>query len=88
MLVLQLASVMIANSCTIVRRIVIVVPCKHVCGYGTITMGSCTNAPTAIVIICCQYVDLGYYIDVIIGNMVIGTIVKFDNPWVILLKCF
>jgi hypothetical protein len=43
---------MIANSCTNVQGIVVVIPCK----YGTITIGSCTNVPTTIVIICCQYV--------------------------------
>ncbi len=56
--------------------------------YGTITIGSCTNIPTTIVIICCQYVDLGYCINVIVGNMVICTIVEWDNPWVILLNYF
>jgi hypothetical protein len=56
-------------------------------GYGAITISSYTNVPTTIVIICCQYVDLGYYIDVILGNIVICTIVEWDNPWVIL-NCF
>jgi hypothetical protein len=51
-------------------------------------VGSCTNVPTTIIIICCQYVDLGYCIDVIIDNMVIGTIVEWDSPWDIFLNYF
>ncbi len=51
-------------------------------GYGTIIINSCTNLLTTIVIICCQYVDLGYCIDVILGNMVICTIFEWDSPWV------